>query len=117
MYFLFLTHTLFTNVHTDGKYLDTSQIINQTAPVSAGTTTKFSIGSATNSITDPNTKLRIINSDMRKPFSITVYPARYGTELWDRKLDLLTSAGNVDSQYRCGGSQRVDCEGKIVMFL
>lgn len=94
----------------DGKYLDTSQIINQTAPVISGTTTKFSLGSATNSLTDPNTRLKIINSDMRRSFAITVYPARYGTELWDRKIDIVTAAGNTDSSYRCGGSQRVDCE-------
>lgn len=100
----------------DGKYLDTSQLINQTTPVSSGTTTKFSLGSTTNSLTDPNTKLRIVNSDQRRSFSIVVYPARYGTELWDRKIDLLTTAGNVDTSYRCGGSQRVDCEDVTNFF-
>lgn len=114
-FFSSLTHCLLYH-NTDGKYLDTSQIINQTPPVSAGTTSKFSLGSATNSITDPNTKLRIINSDMRKPFSITVYPARYGTEFWDRKIDILTATGNTDSSYRCGGSQRVDTADVTTWF-
>lgn len=100
----------------DGKYLDTSQIINQTAPVSSGTTTKFSLGSTTSSLTDPNTKLRVLNSEQRRSFSITVYPARYGTELWDRKIDILTAVGNVDSSYRCGGSQRVDTEDLTNFF-
>ncbi len=78
--------------------------------MSTGTTTKFTMGSTTNSLTDRYTKLKIINSEQRRSFAITVYPAKYGTELWDRKIDILTAAGNVGDSYRCGGGQRVDCE-------
>lgn len=104
-------HGLMLFYHLDsGKYLDSTNIINQTAPVATGTTTKFSMGSTTNSLTDQYTKLKILNSEQRKSFAITVYPAKYGTELWDRKIDILSATGQVGDSYRCGGGQRVDCE-------